>query len=826
MVNSQTPLSGKKLSLSTHPRRPLSLRKRTLRPARRRRFSAFFQALRVRGQRIVAPALHILAGGLLGSIALPFGLYPCGIALVCADSQYALFSCVGSAIASLFLPAFSGVCFGANLLVAFLRAYRTNKRFDEPIRERVIVAAAVGLLCAILGACFSGGDAVLLIRCAAGAGYLPLLCACFCRLRGNARLSAEFSVGDGVLYGGAALFTLAAARLSDALLSSTASSVSYYPALTVAVLFTLAALRGGTLHGLSVGLLCGVCTGSLPFAAALGVGGFVGGLCTSRRKRVVLPLFFLSFCAVVLFLFPLGAYDASIAVLVGALLYVPITEIFGLLTPHAPRASVTSAANSPRPAPAQGINDAQQNDRSLSKVFSLARSTERSAHALAPSFPRSLDHSTRQLSSALSSVSELLFNTSDKLRYPTAEEVERSTRAACASMCSACEQNCKELLTSSLDRATEERIVSRLCGGGVALDDLPSDFRNRCACTRLDRLIDRLNEEYAVLSERHFRENNLEILASEYSAMARLLKHTAGKAQADRTPDPTLTAKLTEALCAVGVRFSSACVYGLRGKILDVYGVAIEGFPCTAAEMAAYLGEKCGLPLTEPEFIGVGKKATMRLRQARKLHVEYARAVGAKGENAVSGDSVSFFESDDDRFYALISDGMGSGRSAALTSRLTALYVEKLLTCGTHKAVTLELLNDLLLSKSDESFATVDLLEIDLLSGEACFIKAGAAPAYILRAAKLYKIASCTPPAGIVRSFNAESTKFSLETGDTAVMLSDGIVQSCDELPWLCDMLTAEASTDPAKLANRILAKAKKMNVREDDMTAVVLRIG
>lgn len=790
-----------------------------------------------RTRKVALPLLHILVGILSTRIPLPFGLYPCGIALVCADRRHTLYSCIGSAVASLFLPAYGGVYCAAALLVGFLRAYYTRGHFDESTRRRTLLAALTGLTCGILGAFFSGGDPVFLLRCAACVIYLPLLTACFCRLREEKGiLSRDFSIRDGILYACAALFTLAAARLPFSLRSTDPSSVSCYPALTVGTLFTLFASQSGKLHGLAIGLLCGVCSGSLPFAASLGIGGFIGGAIGCGRKRLMLPLFWLSTCAVTLVLFPLGAYDTSIATLVGTLLCIPLSEILAVSRKKRPHnsphpCSDSCASRSATPAPISVSTRVSNITSDFRSPRNAAHDRPDNAHAdnflFSPhSFPRSLDSSTRRLSSTFSSVSELLFNVSSKLRYPAADEVREMVRTVCSEFCSTCPTPCEARgFCSYLDDSVEEAMVARLCGGGLTVDDLPKEFVDACDCGHVARTVEQLNAGYASLLNRNFNENKLEILASEYTAMARLLKHTANKAQADGTPDPTLTAAVTRALSAVGVRFSSACVYGRRQKIVDVYGVLLDGFPCTASEIAERLGKVCSIPLTEPEFIGVGKKATMRLRQARKLHIEYARAIGAKGENAVSGDSVSFFESDDERFYALISDGMGSGRSAALTSRLTALYVEKLLTCGTHKAVTLELLNDLLLSKSDESFATVDLLEVDLLSGEACFVKAGAAPAYILRAAKLYKIASCTPPAGIVRSFNAESTKFTLEDGDTVLMLSDGIVQSYDELPWLSDMLTAEAAQDPAKLANRILAKAKKTAVRDDDMTCAVLQV-
>ena len=237
------------------------------------------------------------------------------------------------------------------------------------------------------------------------------------------------------------------------------------------------------------------------------------------------------------------------------------------------------------------------------------------------------------------------------------------------------------------------------------------------------------------------------------------------------------------------------------------------------------MSEKCGILLSEPEFINDPGGFTMILSRKRKIRLEYSQSARAKGMNEVNGDSVTFFENDEDYFYALISDGMGSGRQAALTSRLTSVFIEKLLTTGTHKAVTLELLNNLLLSKNDECFATVDLLEIDLLTGEASFIKAGAAPAYIVRSTKLYKIASSTPPAGIIQGFSAENTRFSLQSGDMILMLSDGIIQTFDENAWLCEMLAFENEDNPARLANRIINKAGKMNIREDDMSCAAIKI-
>jgi serine phosphatase RsbU (regulator of sigma subunit) len=192
----------------------------------------------------------------------------------------------------------------------------------------------------------------------------------------------------------------------------------------------------------------------------------------------------------------------------------------------------------------------------------------------------------------------------------------------------------------------------------------------------------------------------------------------------------------------------------------------------------------------------------------------------------VNGDSVSVFEGSDGYQYGLISDGMGSGKNAALSSRLTILLMEKLLSAGNQKDLTLEMLNSLLISKSDECFASVDLFEADLITGKASFIKAGAAPSFVVRGGRLFKIQSSTVPAGIIGNINSEQTKFDIEEGDYILMLSDGIISTFEEGTWLLDLLSSEMNLrDPKTLLNGILTEAAHKNNRKDDMSVLFLKI-
>ncbi len=727
--------------------------------------------------KILIYAAYAAAGLVLGSAPLPFSVYPCGTALILSATgeKYAFFSYLGAAVASIGYGGEAGAFFAVNTLAFFARAFLSSFMFNETAKNRIALSAALSLMCGAIMIGVGGFGKSYILRGVSYAVSLPATVICLSSLMSSGRRRRSV-----VLDGG-----FCAAAFLGAYALSFVKMELFMPSIILTTVITLySGISGGSLYGLLMGLLCGAAAGfgtETSFAIAAGTAGFFSGSFGKKKNSAAALCFICVFSAVMLYIDSSSAYTAILSAGTAALLFIPISEITPLMT--------------------------------IKKRFPEYDTKE---PVSAGGFEK--------ISRAFTSLSDIVYNISDKLRYPTETEIRDKVHKILDSCCGGCAMydRCysRKLYESE---NVEDIICERLSSGGLKKSDLPDKYAE--SCIKLTEIVEKFNDGYGELVNEHFRDNKTEILASEYSTMARLIKYTSQKAKIDKTPDRALYDAANSALASIGLRYSSLEAYGDRIKIIDVHGVSVEKFPCTSEELAGYMSEKCGYLFGEPEYIGCGEKMTMRLTRKRKIKLEYARSACAKGGNAVNGDTVSFFESDEDYFYALISDGMGSGRSAALTSRLTSVFIEKLLTTGAHKNVTLELLNNLLLSKNDESFATVDLLEVDLLSGDASFIKAGAAPAYIVRASKLYKIASYTPPAGIIRSFSAESTKFTLEKGDTVLMLSDGIVQSSDEVPWLCEMLSFGNDEDPAKLADKILSKAKKINLREDDMTCVAVKV-
>jgi stage II sporulation protein E len=168
---------------------------------------------------------------------------------------------------------------------------------------------------------------------------------------------------------------------------------------------------------------------------------------------------------------------------------------------------------------------------------------------------------------------------------------------------------------------------------------------------------------------------------------------------------------------------------------------------------------------------------------------------------------------------------MGSGKDAAMTSRLCVTFLSKLLSAGCPMSVVLELLNGFLRSRGGECFASIDLAELDLLSGKGCFVKSGAAPSYILRDNNLFKLQSKTLPIGILKDTDAEVINFELKENDIIVMFSDGVASCLEDSVWLTGLLCFELENDLDKMAKKILEYAKKEVAKADDMTVALMRV-
>jgi stage II sporulation protein E len=127
--------------------------------------------------------------------------------------------------------------------------------------------------------------------------------------------------------------------------------------------------------------------------------------------------------------------------------------------------------------------------------------------------------------------------------------------------------------------------------------------------------------------------------------------------------------------------------------------------------------------------------------------------------------------------------------------------------------------------REGECTATLDLCEIDLFSGEACFFKCGAAASYVKRGESLFHIPAGRLPIGVLSEVDVEKTHFRLQEGDRVIFVSDGVSQTPEDALWLCELLSDGWEEDTEWMAERILQAAAANAGENDDRTVAILTI-
>ena len=316
-----------------------------------------------------------------------------------------------------------------------------------------------------------------------------------------------------------------------------------------------------------------------------------------------------------------------------------------------------------------------------------------------------------------------------------------------------------------------------------------------------------------------------ELFASDYKAVAALFSEM--NEDEWESPDKEAGKRLSAALYERGFSFEGADVYGKRQRRVYMRGVDMGAVRAGEEDIRRSAEEVLSAKLSSPEFSLDGGRVNASMESVPRISLRCGRHSVKSMRDSTTGDSVSTFENREGYHYTLVSDGMGTGREAALTSGLCAAFLEKLLSAGCPMRSALELLNCFVRGGEGECFATVDMMEADLYTGRARFIKSGAAPSFVIRNGRLYRIHSKTVPIGIMRALDAESVSFDLLEGDTVVMMSDGVCGSYEDCPWLFELLSNGLLKDepPAAAAVRIARTAAEMTGRDDDITVCVLRV-
>ncbi len=217
----------------------------------------------------------------------------------------------------------------------------------------------------------------------------------------------------------------------------------------------------------------------------------------------------------------------------------------------------------------------------------------------------------------------------------------------------------------------------------------------------------------------------------------------------------------------------------------------------------------------------------IRLTSVQSLCLLVGGCGVSKEKSPKSGDSYDSLYMDSGAYLLAISDGMGSGERAGRDSRATINMLKTLLSAGFDTDTAIGLVNSVLVLKSaEDAFATIDLALINTRSGNAEFIKVGAADSFIKHGEEVRLISSGTLPAGMLGAPDVARFSTCLVPGDMIIMLTDGVADADrrnGDTGWIVDIIRAYTGVNPHELSQKIMEAAKKRagNKIADDMTVL-----
>ena len=755
-------------------------------------------------QDVVSSAVGFVLGFLLGGTEFPLQTYPLGCALLAALPRNMISAMMGIIArsvylfmngADLLLPMICSASLLAcriilNIVLFGKRKLMQLRRLPDPVSMKMLLCAIFVFGISFVDVVYSGITPYSVLRAALSAIVAVTFTLLFTFFFDEEyRHNSVFEAGFGAL-----CFSLALSFLPFSIgMFSIGLAASF--AITLYTGFLGAPTRSA-----SVGLLCGATLGGF-FGPVFALAGLVAGIFSDAYVI-------------------LGGFGALLVTVCGLLYFSgleTVTEVFPELLAATGIFTFLAAF---RVFP-----------RSRFPEFSHAPDRENAACALWTKKNESeREQRMMGLSKAMDSLSCMVQGLSERFRRPNAEKMAEKCREIWSSHCQGCphEETCKGVSASESEKISAKLASNLYMGGKLNRDHLWEI--TRIHCPYLDTLAQELNALSAKMLEEAIRDDKTKVFALDYGIMSKMFADAA-LCEGESVPaDKMLSERLRRAFHRAGLRPEHVLVCGNRKKTVIVTGDEVAKTTLRSPDIRSICESVCLMRFGNPSFVLEDGKSAFVVESMPRYTVEAVmKQVPKKGES-VCGDSVATAISKDDYFYCFLCDGMGSGEEASLTAKLCRIFLEKMLVCGNRKSTTLAMLNNLLCSRNTECFATVDICEIDLVRGEASFLKSGAVPSFVMRDGHLYKISSGTFPIGILPQVSAENTDFELCAGDVIVLCSDGILsdaESCDgeEVIRFLDMITREWTEDLESMADKILTYSSDFSVRTDDMTIAFLRI-
>lgn len=550
---------------------------------------------------------------------------------------------------------------------------------------------------------------------------------------------------------------------------------------------------GGLIFGASFGAIFGL--SSLGFTHISGLYAFIGmisGLCCGLGR---IPIAIAFFVTQLLFSFQLG--DA--AKIVAGLYESVFAVLVFLIIPK----------------------------KSLKKMSMILQRGRSEKHNFKDNIIGKLDFTSKFLMGVpkiINKVSENVFGGSSKSVKSSYEEVIVNICKSC-DRCSYCYGENKTETSKNLNFA-----VSNATSGSINPQNIFSpEFR--AVCVKSDDIINTLNNLYQENlkseSEKMHMCDLKNAAGGQLSAVSTFLEELSGEISEDGNFDDNLSEKIIQNLSGYGINVSNIiCRRNPQNKILMEIELQNRFKNMINKSFCKIISETAETNFCKPVVVGMGESFRVQMCEKSKYKADFDVVQHHCGGNAVCGDSFKAFEDGFGNFNVILSDGMGTGKLASEEGAIASELMKNFVKSGMGLDSSAKLVNSsLIMNSKEEALSTLDVLSLNLFSGEAKFMKAGAPFTYILSGNEIQKLDFSSLPIGIFSDVSAPIRKLNLHEGDYILMLSDGATDIGEE--WIKEILTDRFFSSVSQLAKTVVNAAVEIrrNTHDDDITAVAVRI-
>lgn len=350
-------------------------------------------------------------------------------------------------------------------------------------------------------------------------------------------------------------------------------------------------------------------------------------------------------------------------------------------------------------------------------------------------------------------------------------------------------------------------------------------------CPKLSLLFAQVKEEYRNYTETEDYRLKIDemrsIVTDQFSSMSLMLSDISKQLSNAKMYNENKSRAIKLALCESGVVVHS-CTYYENEFSRATVEIGIYEEPdkinCKKIQSTIWKIAQKNFKLSETAVIDFVTMLTFSQKPQYDINRGFKQI--PKGNNTLCGDQFEEAEDVNGNLTVILSDGMGTGKRAAIDATMTCSLMQKLLCSGFTFESALNLVNSALLIKSrDESLSTVDMVSFNTYSGVCDFYKAGATLSYIRHTDGISRVCQSSMPVGILRETETAHSVAQLKKGDIILMLSDGVVS--DDNLWIEEELLSWSTDNMEELATHIadMAKLKSLPDSPDDITVIALKV-